>query len=253
MWLSTIAFLTAIGFLIRSFRTFQTSLCLLNTLLCLFSLWAALIFLPAPFSESITRTFGAWSLLAASAYLILSAVGQVFQGIRRYNIGKFFVSSGIPAEIGEVCHALERMAAKRMGALIVLQRNDALDPLIRSGLQFDGDVKSDIIVSLFATTSPVHDGAMIIANGRIKALRVVLPLATRSEIPMGVGTRHRSAIGITERADCVVLIVSEERGTISIAVNGEITGPVPGEQLTNLVMRAIKGKEIGTDQANSNR
>ncbi|MFZ5801591.1 MAG: diadenylate cyclase [Candidatus Omnitrophota bacterium] len=151
---------------------------------------------------------------------------------------------GLPVYLAEITRALEAMAAKKMGALIVLERRSDLSPFLSKGFSFDGEVKSEILLSLFSHESPVHDGAILIRKGRIRALKVILPLASGPNVPLGVGTRHRSAIGITEKADALSLVASEERGEISVAFGGQLFRGLSKEDLDRLVYQAMRSKRI---------
>ena len=113
------------------------------------------------------------------------------------------------------------MASSKTGALIVLERNNNLDFLIETGDQMNIDLTQPILESIFFKNSPLHDGAIIISNNIIKATRVILPVSNQNDIPSHFGLRHRAALGITEKTDALVIVVSEETGQISYINNGE--------------------------------
>lgn len=115
------------------------------------------------------------------------------------------------------------MQEKRVGALMVFERKTQLGEIIDTGTIIDAAASPSIFNNIFFPNSPLHDGALIIRDGRLYAAGCILPLTQREDLSLQLGTRHRAAIGMTENSDAVVLIVSEETGTISIAVNGEIT------------------------------
>ncbi len=125
--------------------------------------------------------------------------------------------------IEEVVKAVSIMAEKKIGALIVFERETGLNEFLESGVPLDAKVNRDLLLSIFHPSSPLHDGAVIIRDGRVLAASVILPLSTNPHIGRGLGTRHRAAIGITEVSDAVSVVVSEEKGTISVAVGGKIT------------------------------
>lgn len=125
--------------------------------------------------------------------------------------------------VEEVVRACAELARRRIGGLIVFERDTRLDDLIEAGSALDAAVSKDLIVSLFLPTSPLHDGAVVISHGRVQSASCILPLTLRTELPEGVGTRHRAALGITEESDAIAVVVSEETSSISIAQAGELT------------------------------
>lgn len=125
--------------------------------------------------------------------------------------------------IEEVTRATSRMAKNRVGGIIVLERSADLNDYIQEGVQLDSRVSREILLAIFQTKSPIHDGAVIIQQGRVAAAGVFLPLTANPSISKALGTRHRAAIGLTEEVDSVAVIVSEEQGKVSISVDGQIT------------------------------
>lgn len=142
--------------------------------------------------------------------------------------GKFFsrmkfLKTEIETEtnVDAIITACSKMGATLTGALIVLERNNNLDFLISTGDEMNINVTQPIIESIFFKNSPLHDGAIIIANNVVKATRVILPVNNEKKIPERFGLRHRAAIGITEKTDALAIVVSEESGQISYIKNGE--------------------------------
>jgi uncharacterized protein (TIGR00159 family) len=125
--------------------------------------------------------------------------------------------------VEEVVRACAELVRRRIGGLVVFERDTKLDDLIEAGSALDATVSKDLLVSLFITTSPLHDGAVVISHGRISHASCILPLTLRTDLPEGVGTRHRAALGITEESDAIAVVVSEETSTISLAQGGELT------------------------------
>jgi diadenylate cyclase len=123
----------------------------------------------------------------------------------------------------DILIALGRLAAKRTGALIVLERDIGLRTFIESGVPLDASLSSDLLLAIFHPGAALHDGAVIVQKDRIAAANCFLPLTTNPALSSTFGTRHRAAIGITEETDCLSLIVSEETGRISLAAFGELT------------------------------
>jgi len=138
----------------------------------------------------------------------------------------------------EIVRASQTLAQKRVGALIVLERENNLEDLIEAGTPIDAAVSKELLTSLFLPYSPLHDGAVVIREGRISHAGSILPLTLRTDLPEGVGTRHRAAVGITEEADAVVIVVSEETATISVVMSGEMTRDLDAPRL-RVVLRHL--------------
>jgi len=124
--------------------------------------------------------------------------------------------------VEEVVRACAELVRRRIGGLVVFERDTKLDDLIEAGSALDAAVSKDLLVSLFITTSPLHDGAVVISHGRVSHASCILPLTLRTDLPEGVGTRHRAALGITEESDAIAVVVSEETSTISLAQAGDL-------------------------------
>ena len=151
---------------------------------------------------------------------ILEKVGRT-----KFGRGQLFdgSASDIEKNIEDVSKAVGMMQEKRIGALIVFERTTQLGDIINTGTTLDAESSVSMINNVFFPKSPLHDGAVIIREGRIYAAGCILPLTQREDLSSQLGTRHRAAIGMTENSDAVVLVVSEETGTISLVQNGQIT------------------------------
>ena len=123
----------------------------------------------------------------------------------------------------EICTAVRKLAYSKTGALILIERQTKLGDVMSSGTIIDSQISQGLIENIFVPNTPLHDGAVIIGDGRIKAAACVLPLTENNNFSKELGTRHRAAIGLPEVADCIAIVVSEETGKISLAQNGEIT------------------------------
>ena len=141
----------------------------------------------------------------------------------------------------EVARAAQSLAQKRVGALFVLERETHLSDLIEAGTTIDAAVKRDLLVSLFMPQSPLHDGAVVIQAGRIAQAGCILPLTLREDLPEGVGTRHRAAVGITEESDAVVIVVSEETQALSVVVGGVMARSLDGARLREVLRDVLAG------------
>lgn len=246
MIFSVSAFVVGLGFLIRSLRAREFSLSFPNTLLGLFWMGAAVVFLPTPFwvPAAILRAF-AWLLMSLSAFFLAAVfIDHLRRQIARRSFLNFRFAPKLSLELKEICSALERLLSRRVGALVVLERRQGLEKYMKHGIRIDSEIKAELILSLFQTQSPLHDGAVVISKNRIKAARVVLPLATAFDVPKDLGTRHRSALGLSERTDAIVLVVSEEKGTLGIAYRGNLVRLESPEKFTDLLQLALRGKKI---------
>jgi diadenylate cyclase len=128
-----------------------------------------------------------------------------------------------PDIIDEVVKAVAELARHRLGALMVFQRMNRLDNLLLKGKNLDGVLSSEALVMIFQKSSPVHDGAVLVLHGRIKSVSCILPLSPNEDLSLRYGTRHRAALGLTEKSDALCVVVSEERGEVSLVEGKEIT------------------------------
>ena len=124
--------------------------------------------------------------------------------------------------VNVICEAVSELAETSTGALIVIERDTPLGDIVKTGTVVNANMGVSIIKNIFFNKAPLHDGAMIIRNNRVYAAGCFLPLSTKEDIIKDLGTRHRAAIGMSENSDAVVIVVSEETGTISLAVDGEL-------------------------------
>lgn len=135
------------------------------------------------------------------------------------------------SDIMPIVMACMSMGKQKVGALIVIERDDPLTDVTSTGESVDAIVSQRLIENIFFKNSPLHDGAMVISKKRIKAAGCILPVAHDSDIPKALGLRHRAALGISQKADCIAIIVSEETGGISIAQNGQFNLRLTAEEL----------------------
>jgi uncharacterized protein (TIGR00159 family) len=145
----------------------------------------------------------------------------------------------------ELIMASASLASKKIGALIVLERKTGLGEYIEGGIDLEARVSKELIGSIFHPPSPLHDGAMIIRGGKIAAAGCLLPLSMDSEVGNDMGTRHRAAIGLTKETDAVVIVVSEETGTISFVLEGKITRNLDPTTLRKILQRLFQPKGSG--------
>jgi diadenylate cyclase len=145
--------------------------------------------------------------------------------------------------VSELSNAILAMAKRRMGAIVVLCGEYPLDDIVEGGFELEGKISAPLLLSIFDHASPGHDGAMIIEDKVIKRFGVHLPLAEHFKGFAKMGTRHRAAIGITERTDALAIIVSEERGTVSIAEKGALRSLPTPEDLDFIIRRFMSDSE----------
>ena len=147
------------------------------------------------------------------------------------------------AVITQTVRACEAMGREKVGALIVFAREQRLEEYFKTGTQIDGQVSEQLIRNIFFKNSPLHDGAMIVRDGRIAAAGCVLPLSDSSRLSSDLGTRHRAGVGMSEASDAVVVIVSEETGTISVAVGGMLKRHLAPETLEKMLRKELCPEE----------
>ena len=124
-----------------------------------------------------------------------------------------------------------------MGALIVVEKDESLDEYVKTGEVVDAAIGQRLIEAIFFKNAPLHDGAIIIQDGRISAAQCILPVSHNVNIPKKLGLRHRSAMGISEKTDAVAIVVSEETGGISVAVNGKFKLGLTAQQLEGILAK----------------
>lgn len=142
-----------------------------------------------------------------------------------------------PSDYLPIVMACMNMSAQKVGALIVIERNESLDEFAQTGERINADIDQRLIEAIFFKNAPLHDGAMLIQGGRISAAACILPVSHDLNIPKKLGLRHRSAKGVSEVTDAVAIVVSEETGGISVAINGKIRVGLNAQQLETLLSK----------------
>ncbi|MBE7037286.1 MAG: TIGR00159 family protein [Ruminococcaceae bacterium] len=149
---------------------------------------------------------------------------RALEKVGRSSIGKFLTMTEPEDEstVTKVVDAVSALTSTKTGALLVFEREIKLGDVAKTGIPINSDISPELIINVFVPNTPLHDGAVIIGENKVKAAACFLPLTQDNTLSQELGTRHRAAIGISEVADCVVVVVSEETGKISIALNGKL-------------------------------
>ena len=188
-----------------------------------------------------------WLIRSVLMYAVIAAIGLFPADIRRAlsHLGsapffRYFARSEQAADtIEEIVTAADMLAKADVGAIIVFEREIGLRNYVESGIPIDAVVSYDLLVSVFQQETPLHDGAVIISEHRIAAAACFLPLTVSPKLDRDLGTRHRAAIGLSEETDAIAVVVSEERGEISLALEGRIERALSAEDLRMRLQQLI--------------
>jgi len=173
--------------------------------------------------------------------------------LTRVGLGVFASNSGHGIQaIEEIVRACQALAQRRVGALLVIQRDLELDEHMELGTRIDAELSRDLLLALFLPYSPLHDGAVVVRESRIAAAGCILPLALGAKISSTLGTRHRAALGIAEESDAIAVVVSEETGRISLVQGSEITEDLDGPQLRELLLQLTGVMSDDTSESKRN-
>jgi len=173
--------------------------------------------------------------------------GEIRQALYRFSmLRNFFERNDEPVtlDIDGIAATVFALAARRTGAIIVFERKERLDDYLLHGVALDCIVSSQLLASIFENGAPLHDGAVVIRNSRISEASSHLPLSLSSDLPQHLGTRHRAALGLTEKTDALVLVVSEERGEVSYASAGELAVINSRDDLIALLISSVVSTKI---------
>jgi len=179
-------------------------------------------------------TVGIFSLVVIFQPEIRKALSKLGQATK--------LTSSKPLEervVERLVRACAFMSERQIGALIVIERNQDLEPLLEGCVTIDAVVSVELLITLFDPLTPLHDGAVVIRGDRIAYASCVLPLSKSSEIPKKYGTRHRAGLGISEESDAIAVMVSEETGEISVAVGGKFHRNLDQELLKSLLLKEL--------------
>lgn len=190
--------------------------------------------------------------LLAVVILFQPELRRMLDHLGNMKIRKFFGSEKQGPEmapiVAQTVMACEVMSRERVGALIVFERDNPLGEYFKTGTVIDGQVSEQLIRNIFFPKAALHDGAIIICDGKVAAAGCVLPLSTSERLSADLGTRHRAGVGISEASDAVVIIVSEETGTISVAVGGMLKRHLAPQTLERLLCNELCADEVLHDE-----
>jgi uncharacterized protein (TIGR00159 family) len=210
---------------------------ILKGLILLALIWALASFLDLKTVSTIFEklwTVGLFSLVVIFQPEIRKALSRLGQATK--------LTSSKPLEervVERLVRACAFMSERQIGALIVIERNQNLEPLLEGCVTIDAVVSVELLITLFDPLTPLHDGAVVIRGDRIAYASCVLPLSKSSEIPRKYGTRHRAGLGISEESDAIAVMVSEETGEISVAVGGKFHRNLDQELLKSLLLKEL--------------
>ena len=229
----------------------------LNVALGLVSFYLLYLVVKATGMELLTKILGQFMSVGVLASIILFQ-----QDIRRFllSVGKATALERVrgwgwgrpvkvePLAVGPFVEAAKSLSNKLTGALICFTQASDLSAFAESGDRLDAEISKRLLLSIFNKTSPLHDGAVIVAGGRIKAARCILPVSENPDVPASLGLRHRAAIGLSEITDAVVLVVSEETGAMSLVRHGEVH-----RDLATAELRALLNEWLTAGSGGNNR
>lgn len=166
---------------------------------------------------------------------------RALEKMGRTNFASLFTAEkdDVEAAASEIVSAAVAMSSRRIGALIVLERDTKIGDIVRTGCEIDSKVSSELLINIFIPNTPLHDGAVIIRDNRIVAARCILPLTPNEALSREFGTRHRAALGLSESSDAAVIVVSEETGKISFTLNGNMSRNYTEDTLKKVVMKVL--------------
>lgn len=146
----------------------------------------------------------------------------------------------VESTVEEVARAVDNLAKNKVGALICMERLTKLGDIIKTGTELNSKISAELLINIFVPNTPLHDGAVVIGSNKILAAACFLPLTHNNDLSKELGTRHRAAIGLSENSDAVVIVVSEETGKISIALDGGLTRNLTVESLKKALYKTLK-------------
>ncbi|MFD1900334.1 diadenylate cyclase CdaA [Enterococcus termitis] len=200
-----------------------------------------------------------WLMNQVIMYGVIAAVvifqPEVRRGLEHLGRSSFFRTSRSEQQEDEKMilafdKAIQYMSKRKIGALITVERNTGLDEYIETGIDLDADISGELLINIFIPNTPLHDGAVIVKQGKIAVASAYLPLSESNLIPKEFGTRHRAAVGISEVSDAVTIIVSEETGDVSLTLNNDLIPRLTQEEYLKILRAELVPKEENKDKKN---
>lgn len=235
---------TIIDIGIVSFLIYQIILLIRGTRAVQMLIGLAFLFIAFNISERLGLITFHWILnnFLSSLVLVIIILFQqdIRRGLARFGKTPFLQRVGAIEEsrnIEDIVKACVSLCSRRIGGLIVLERETGLNEYLEMGTAIDAKISREMILSIFQPTSPIHDGAIILQKGRIAAAGCFLPLIPDPSVDKGLGTRHRAAIGLTRETDAVVIVISEEEGNLSLVTEGRIQRNLDADALRRALQR----------------
>ena len=193
--------------------------------------------------------------------LIVIFQPELRRGLEQLGTNKFTQLFGIDQDVAtktkediyKIVIAAEELASTKTGGLIVLERDIKLGEIAETGVEINAEVSPQLLVNIFVPNTPLHDGAVIIANNKITAAACILPLANERQTTKKMGTRHRAALGISKETDSIAVVISEETGKISIAKDGVLTTDIDEENLKKILIKHIVTNRFDRDNSRRKR
>ncbi len=164
---------------------------------------------------------------------------RIFRSIGEFRFFGFLYKSSVHS-YSDIIIAVTELSRQKIGALIVIRRRGFLRTIIENGIRLDAQVTAALLLSIFTKKTPLHDGAVIIEDNRIAAASCYLPLSKTTRLSKKYGTRHRAALGLSEQSDAIIIVISEETGKISLAVNGRLNTGYSPDELRTVLNRLIQ-------------
>ena len=194
------------------------------------------------------RVFAAVLFYLPFAVIVLfqQEIRQALAAFGRTPLLRFMTPAESGSRATKIAEATQELASRRWGALIVVERSEGLREWVEAGKQLDAQLSPELLVSIFAPTAPMHDGAAIVRGDRIVAARVVLPLSSGEGLSADMGTRHRAGLGLAEETDALVVIVSEENKSISVASAGKLRANLTPEEVEAMLRDELGVEGKGT-------
>lgn len=260
-WLSDTLDILLVAFIIygivRQLRKSQSIQIIKGIVLVLFIYILVILFEMKTSSFIFSKVFG--DIIVLFAIIFSTEIRQALESVGKNRLGKKFSLFSQESDekeleaINAVCRACGAMSRSKVGSITVFQRNSLLGDLTKGAVPIDAETTYEMICSIFFPNAPLHDGAVIIKEGRIIAARCVVPMTNGREITENVGTRHRAAIEVSLNSDAVAVVTSEESGVISIAVEGQLIRGLSESELNEQLCTLLLGDKTSKKSEKKNR